>query len=329
MEEELLKMEQQRVKYCEIDDIVYGNWTVNRDFEDYDDIFKAYGLQSSASTSCDLPPSPDDPNQSLSSDEERRFNRVKEIAIPTLQPRGGCIPHVMDSKMMLKRLLRSPAGLTIVGDSISQYTFQVWVDTLQSIDKGLLTKIKINDFFYTLNINANHELTETILSSTGISRDRFSFPVISFYRSDLLISPDQVRGVMTTTSLNKLKIKLGKNAPDWFPLWVKLLKDSNELISTVDSVSSPYTEPNLLVLNSGAHWNRGTLGEDIEQEEFVVGYRNMFLGLSKEITQLPFPVAAYWRSLAPAHVDCVVSTTFDNTRLDGSSPINGRIDQWN
>jgi hypothetical protein len=44
-EEEELKMEQQRVKYCEIDDIVYGNWTVNRDFEDYDDIFKAYGLQ--------------------------------------------------------------------------------------------------------------------------------------------------------------------------------------------------------------------------------------------------------------------------------------------
>jgi hypothetical protein len=141
------------------------------------------------------------------------------------------------------------------------------------VDNGLLTKTKINDFFYTLAVNTKHKLAETLLETAGISRERFSFPVVSFYRSDLLISQEQVPEIMEPSSLDRLEPKVQRDAPDWFPLWVKLLEDSSGLLPVADGTA--YEETSLLVVNSGAHWNKATLGGDIEEEEFVAGYRNM------------------------------------------------------
>lgn len=168
-------------------------------------------------------------------------------------------------------------------DSISQYTFTVLHDTLQSVDKALVKKNKINDFHYTLTLDPSHARIPELLVTSGVSRSRLRFPLASFYRSDHLVTASQIPEVMGEATWDRLKVKVQRDAPDWWVLWVKLLEDAHGVLPapadddddnlSVNATSSE-DEPDLLVLNSGAHWNVGTLGY-CEEEEFVAGYRKM------------------------------------------------------
>jgi len=176
----------------------------------------------------------------------------------------------------------SPLAARIVGaatepipllpDSISQYTFAVLLDSLHSVSKGLLRKNKFSDYHYTLTVNEKHADVEQLVATAGITRARLQYPVVSFYRSDHLVTPAQLPEVMGEETWDRLKLKVQNDAPDWFPLWSKLLEEAHSMLPASESMA--HDEPDLLVVNSGAHWNVGTMGY-CEEEEFVSGYRKM------------------------------------------------------
>jgi hypothetical protein len=98
-----------------------------------------------------------------------------------------------------------------------------------------------------------------------------------------LVTASQIPEVMGEATWDRLKVKVQRDAPDWWVLWVKLLEDAHGVLPAPADDGAEYNndnatlsedEPDLLVLNSGAHWNVGTLGY-CEEEEFVAGYRKM------------------------------------------------------
>ena len=67
-------------------------------------------LQEGANTKCE-PLAPIE-GEKPKSKEEHAFDRIKAVAIPTLKPMGDCRMLEMNRRTMIKRLLRSPGGLT-------------------------------------------------------------------------------------------------------------------------------------------------------------------------------------------------------------------------
>jgi hypothetical protein len=127
-----------RWKYCDVHDIVHGRWESKRDFKDMKSILDAYQLkvspiswqilnrageermtddespsrQDGADTKCLPLAVADSADEKPKDKEDRAFERIKTVAVPSLRSVGGCRMLEMNRRTMLKRLLRSPSGLT-------------------------------------------------------------------------------------------------------------------------------------------------------------------------------------------------------------------------
>jgi hypothetical protein len=119
---------------CSSRDIVYGDWIGGRSFDSVQDVREGYnlavraqscwcrsaldpvvsltrirGIQSNANIKC---PPIKPIGSTTEPTEEQIFERLNLVASPMLVPRSGCPIHDMDHRAIIKRLLRSPMGLT-------------------------------------------------------------------------------------------------------------------------------------------------------------------------------------------------------------------------
>jgi hypothetical protein len=138
-----------------------------------------------------------------------------------------------------------------------------------AVDPGLITKTRHSEFHYTLKVNPKSKLATSLLEDAGVSVERLSFPVVSFYRHDQLLVKDELVQVMSGAE-DRVEVKLDKEGDGWFPLWVQLLEESSGV-----RVEDDKEETSLIVLNTGSFWSSKSLGSKIKEEDVDDGYQNM------------------------------------------------------
>jgi hypothetical protein len=139
-----------------------------------------------------------------------------------------------------------------------------------SVDAGLMSRTKHSEFHHSLNMNPKSKLASELVKEAGVPVERLSFPVVTYYRHDQLLSKNDLERVMIDAE-DRVEVKLDKDFGDWFGLWTDMLSESSAAVK----MDASKEETNLIVLNTGSYWSTKSLGSKVKEEDVDAGYQKM------------------------------------------------------
>ncbi|KAL1738228.1 hypothetical protein HDZ31DRAFT_23095, partial [Schizophyllum fasciatum] len=203
------------------------------------------------------------------------------------------------------RLLRSPGGMVMIGDSITR---QHHVALTYMVRQLNLTFSLNPDYLEYTGINHVHqfvlhpsEQATALMEKAGVPMSRRKRPFLTLIQNHLSLSEADVR-MVTHADPNYV----WKHAQARVDDWDKIVK---HLATPVPGEESTVTEDTVVLFNTGAHWSRGVLylipQSTLEQEHAVLteAYRKMARIHIERLRSVP-RAKIFFRSTSPGHPSC-------------------------
>ena len=152
----------------------------------------------------------------------------------------------------------------LIGDSLTQAHWHVLKSLLWTGIDDDSTLIHRKDD--TLFINPRHPDAFEIIRKAGVSEDRTRYPIVTFRRTDLVLTENELRQSFSH-ALPRLDLKPGKNE-SWLPELMALLDHPFEMTKR-----GVLEEPTIMVSNIGPHWSIFIMGKSLWTDDLALGYR--------------------------------------------------------
>ncbi|KAJ3902077.1 hypothetical protein F5879DRAFT_269842 [Lentinula edodes] len=204
------------------------------------------------------------------------------------------------------RMLKSPGGLVLVGDSISRqhwhamyYTFRHMNITFDSNPKHLpLAGVANVEQFVLSKTSA---MTKILQEKSGVPKSRMERPFFTLLEDHMGLGESDIRAITNAKPNYKWYHKF-RRVEGWEDhlKWLAVPREGEE--ETV-------TEDTLVILNAGAHWSRHELGmlrapTDAQEQVLLEDTYPRMIDL---VTSRLSPIertSIYYRSTSPGHPQC-------------------------
>ncbi|KAH6889080.1 hypothetical protein BKA70DRAFT_1330411 [Coprinopsis sp. MPI-PUGE-AT-0042] len=254
-------------KWCQYNECLKGRWVPRTppfsNLEEFQEEFASRG--SSPWHECPIP----DPAQGEERSEEKakalKAKRLVDMMNYVWQPeRGRQVPW--DPEDFLVRLLKTPAGIIFIGDSVTagwQHAFNSYLEQGVSAEKGGIMFLEIKSFvngeaapgIRSFTLAPGHPKTLELQKLAGVPDSRMGAPVFTSIEDHMLLGiPDLVN------------ITERNGAPPGKPWPLGFMKRVTgwegylqELIAPRAGEEGVVTGDSIVVMNTGPHWSRGTL----------------------------------------------------------------------
>lgn len=240
----------------------------------------------------------------------------------------GMYPHYPAASLAVGRVSRGtsvPLTLQARPDSLSMQQVDT-IDNLLRIPGGPV----VNEFSVlnrSISLDPNHPDSIQLIEEAGVSLDRLSQPLVSYWRIKLLANAEELHHIFEGVNNFKLKVHKSDIAIDWptrlLEMWAHVPKRRTY-------APGVFEEPSVVMVEAGAHWNPTELGCLLTDQEMIMGWYAMvsiyrlrafnrhtdgcpcFMPqvqmMEYKLRNLQVPVSLFWRTVSPAHIDCAVYT---------------------
>ncbi|KIK67062.1 hypothetical protein GYMLUDRAFT_37100 [Collybiopsis luxurians FD-317 M1] len=218
--------------------------------------------------------------------------------------RGALLEY--DTVDFVVRMLKSPGGLVLIGDSISgqhwhaiYYTFRHLNITFDSNPKYLPLAGASNVEQFVLSKNS--PMTKILQEKAGVPQSRMERPFFTLLEEHMGLDESDIRAITNAAPDYEWKHKF-RGVPGWEDhlKWLAMPREGEE-----ESV----TEDTLVVYNAGAHWSRHELGmlraPTYAQEQALLeeSYQRMIDLVTSRLSPIK-RMSIYYRSTSPGHPNC-------------------------
>ncbi|KAF5347678.1 hypothetical protein D9758_014841 [Tetrapyrgos nigripes] len=239
--------------------------------------------------------------------EEQRRERILEISNWVWKPQFGEVIPFNVEEFVLK-LLKSPGGMFLVGDSLTTHHFLTIFHRISQADFKLDAyaedgPFKGHPYVVQYNLDVNHPRNQALINMAGIPASRASRPILTHVVAHVLTTPKEMNKIFRT---------------DWEYVhnhhfaqvegWQDFLAEKTRPREGEVSI----TEDNLVIVNTGAHWSRSTLhGYVGKQSDRAAFSRKIEHGHSVMIKTMIASMASlsqttvFFRSTSPGHSSCM------------------------
>ncbi|KAG6853554.1 hypothetical protein C0991_003346 [Blastosporella zonata] len=239
-----------------------------------------------------------------STDEER----LMQVMNWTWTPYTGEL-RTWDAEEFMVRLLRSPGGLILIGDSITQQHFHALGYLLNQANLDFDRNPPHLPMYDHKNVRQmllkpHDPLTRKVLERAGVPESRLERPVVTMLEEHMLIGERDIRSI--TERLGASKDYYWYHDFQRVPGWEQYVADAVKPRPDEEGV----TEDSILLMNAGAHWSRHELAmlpPRASDKEEQVKVKETYKGMMKMIIARLSPIdrlAIFYRSTAPGHPAC-------------------------
>ncbi|KAH6889081.1 hypothetical protein BKA70DRAFT_485925 [Coprinopsis sp. MPI-PUGE-AT-0042] len=310
-----------RSKWCQYNDCLSGRW-VPRDppfanLQEFQDQFSSRG--SSPWHECQIQDESLSKGKSPDEVEAMKTQRLLNVINYVWKPNHGKqVPW--DAEDFVVRLLKTPAGISFLGDSVSagwEHAFGSLLEQGVSAEKGGIPFDMITAYVHGEAapgirphiLRPNHPKTLELQRRAGVPDSRMKRPVFQIIEEHMLLQPPVIRNITESHGAEKnftwyLDMKR-------IPGWEDYLQN---LTTPKPGEEDTVTDDSLVVMNTGAHWSRGTLHmlpnrETVEAEHQVLEevYQDMMQIVIERMNRLR-QVKIFYRTTSPAHPACGAKT---------------------
>ncbi|TRM64463.1 hypothetical protein BD626DRAFT_491897 [Schizophyllum amplum] len=239
--------------------------------------------------------------------KERESRRLVDVLNWEWVPSGGKLLMDFDALEFTIRMLKSPGGMILMGDSITRqwHVTMSWklrqAGVIPEIDAPHLPHQDVPHFIrYT--IHPNTPVREYLLKQAGVPESRLERPFLTMVENHLSIPHTDIRKITDTPADYPWDHKHPQ-----VDAWHQYVK---EMVAPVAGEEASVTEDSVVVMNTGAHWSRGVLyflrrweDPDVEMEKLHDAYRAMMRIHIDALGALP-RLSVLYRSTAPGHPAC-------------------------
>ncbi|KAG6811493.1 hypothetical protein H0H92_007141 [Tricholoma furcatifolium] len=292
--------------WCRPDECASGRW-VPRDppFTDIEEFRQAYANRLDVLwKGCAAIPDPDMPKDSTmrhSTDEDR----LMQVMNWTWAPHVGELKP-WDPEDFMVRLLKSPGGLILIGDSISQQHNHALGYLLNQANLDFdrnPSHLPMYDHknVRTMLLKPHDPLTRKVLERAGVPESRLERPVVTMLEEHMLIGQRDIRAI--TERLGASKEYVWYHDFQRVPGWEQYVADA---VKPRPGEEDTVTEDSILLMNAGAHWSRHELAmlppraSDKEEQARM----KLIIDRIAPIDRLKI----FYRSTSPAHPVCEKSS---------------------
>jgi precorrin-6x reductase len=126
---------------------------------------------------------------------------------------------------------------------------------------------------WTLSIDPTHPHAQDLFDRAGVSIDRARFPVVTFYRHNVLLNGDELERVLGEANRTFDPVNMQVQREDWYPLWLESSIEASTMRSVRPGVRR---EPDVIVLNTGPHWQKHVMATpNLGEAEFKAAFQKM------------------------------------------------------
>ncbi|KAH6916363.1 hypothetical protein BKA70DRAFT_1179842 [Coprinopsis sp. MPI-PUGE-AT-0042] len=239
--------------------------------------------------------------------QARKSQRLVDMMNYVWQPNRGKQVQ-WDPEEFIVRLLQTPAGVIFIGDSITsgwEHGFnallskgsgeRIHFDPIPVHVSGEITKgIKCSI------LRPNHPKTLELQKRAGVPDSRMKRPVFSKIMEHMLLQPPVIREITENRGAQKdFRWVLNlQRVPGWEDFLQNLTTPNADEAGTVDGDS-------IVVMNTGAHWSRGTLHmlpnrNSVDEEHRVLKQMTIMVERLNQLRR----VKIMYRATNAAHPDC-------------------------
>lgn len=118
-------------------------------------------------------------------------------------------------------------------------------------------------------LDLEHPDTLVLIAEAGVSIERASLPLVTWWRTNLLASDEQLQEIFRETGLYKYR---DDAVVDWYP---SLLARWQGVPPTRNYAEGIVEEPNVVMVEVGTHWIGAELGYLIKEEDLITGWYRM------------------------------------------------------
>ncbi|KAG5653471.1 hypothetical protein H0H81_000240 [Sphagnurus paluster] len=250
-------------------------------------------------------------------DEER----LMQVMNWTWTPYAGELKP-WDPEDFMVRLLRSPGGLILIGDSITQQHYHALGYLLNQagldFDRNL-PHLPMHDHknVRQLLLKPKDPLTRKVLTRAGVPESRLQRPVVTMLEDHMLIGQRDIRAI--TEKLGASKSYYWYHDHQRVPGWEEYLA---EAAKPRPGEEESVTEDTIFLMNAGAHWSRHELAmlppratDKEEQARVKESYKQMMKLIIGRIGSIE-RLTIFYRSTAPGHPACEKSANpYENSAI--------------
>ncbi|KAJ9098244.1 hypothetical protein QFC21_004573 [Naganishia friedmannii] len=230
-------------------------------------------------------------------------------------PQDDCRRRDMSEEAFVVRMLRSRAGLILVGDSLSEQHHEIVRNFLVSHGGPYQLRMtgsrpRVDEVF----LDPDHELTKHYLRLAGVTVERLKNPITTFFLERHLLSMAEYDAVNSHVE-GYVPLSKEEGPHQWVSesLWDaryrELLERPVEFAlgdgggegNAADTVQE---EPSILVLNTGPHWiGYEMVAQSIPETDVLKSYNNMIEKVLHNLTvnAPPADLKVFYRATSPGH----------------------------
>ncbi|KAF5332207.1 hypothetical protein D9611_008173 [Ephemerocybe angulata] len=291
---------------CQYNECLKGRWAPRepqfKTLEDFQEVFAKRGA--SIWSTCEVGDPPAGVKWTSAEEERLKQKRLVDIMNWVWQPdHGELLPW--DPLDFVVRLLKTPGGIVFMGDSLSQGHEHAFGSYLQ--EGGIVFQMKETDSSIRSHIlEKGHPVTLELQRRAGVPDSRMDHPIFSVVEEHILIHQEDLRYITELNGANKgweWHLDSLKRADDWEGFFRRLTKSRPGEETSV-------TSDTIIVLNTGAHWSRGTMymlpevgSLEKEREALTNVYTAMVKIMIRKMSQYP-RLTVFYRATNAGHPSC-------------------------
>ncbi|KAG6874288.1 hypothetical protein C0995_001513 [Termitomyces sp. Mi166 len=220
-----------------------------------------------------------------------------------------------DAEEFMVRLLKSPGGLILIGDSITQQHNHALGYLLNQANLDFDRNPPHLPMYDHKNVRQlllkpHDPLTRKVLERAGVPESRLKRPVVTMLEEHMLIGQRDIRAI--TERLGASKDYYWYHNFQRVPGWEKYVEDA---VKPRPEEEGTVTEDSLLLMNAGAHWSRHELAmlpprptDKEEQARVKESYKQMMKLIIGRISHID-KLSVFYRSTSPGHPACEKSAS--------------------
>ncbi|EAU89966.1 hypothetical protein CC1G_05882 [Coprinopsis cinerea okayama7 len=297
-------------KYCRYNACLKGRWVPREpQFANLKEFQEVFAKGGSPWHRCPIDGPPPGVTRTEEETKELEGQRLVDMMNWVWKPETGeQIPF--DAEDFVVRLLKAPAGIIFMGDSVSaghEHAFGSYLE--QGGIKFQRIPVVINgnqtEGIRPHILHPDDPLTYELQRRAGVPDSRLKYPIFNIIEDHMLLHPPDIRRITENHGAEEgftwhLKMKRVDG-------WEDYLAD---ITRPREGEEDSVTADTILVVNTGAHWSRGTLhmlpqnlGVAEEQRLLTEVYKDMMRILVEKLSVFrQFKII--YRSTSPAHPNC-------------------------
>jgi len=293
--------------WCSPEECSSGRWEPRQPpFTSMDEFRLAYANRlDNVWKGCRAPP---DSSNNSSSPEKVDEDRLMQVMSWTWTPYIGKMKK-WDAEDFVIRLLKSPGGLILIGDSITQQYHHALdyllgqSDFRFDVDSPELPMYNHKNVHQAV-LKPDHPMSLLVMERGNIPASRMKRPLFTLLEEHMLIDERDIRGI--TEQLGASPTYYWYHEFQRVDGWEEFVANASRPRDGEEAV----TEDTILFMNAGAHWSRHELAmlpaqktDKAEQARVKESYRQMARLVTSRISPIS-RLAVFYRSTSPGHPNC-------------------------